>query len=58
MAQFFGERCEAGVDGAAFSIMGLWEENMRLMTEEVVPRLEQAGVRRPHPERAGTVQSR
>lgn len=51
VASFFTELCEAGVDGAAFSIMGYWEENLRLITQEVLPLLEQAGLRRPHRER-------
>ena len=55
VAQFFIDLCEAGVDGAAFSIMGQWEDNLRLITEEVVPLLEQAGLRRPHVERLHAV---
>ena len=51
VAQFFVDVQAAGVDGAAFSIMGRWEENLRLIAGEVVPLLEQAGLRRPHAER-------
>jgi FMNH2-dependent dimethyl sulfone monooxygenase len=53
VAGICAELAEAGVDGAAFSIMGHWEENLRLITEQVVPLLEQAGLRRPHAERLG-----
>ncbi len=51
VARFFVDVQAAGVDGAAFSIMGHWEENLRLIADEVVPRLEEAGLRRPHAER-------
>jgi len=37
----------AGVDGVAFSIMGHWEQNLQLFADEVIPRLEQAGIRKP-----------
>ena len=39
------ELSAAGVDGVAFSIMGHWEENLQLFADEVVPRLEHAGLR-------------
>ncbi len=51
VARFFVDVEAAGVDGAAFSIMGHWEENLRLIADEVLPRLEEAGIRRPHSER-------
>ena len=51
VAQFLIDLHSAGVDGAAFSIMGHWEENLKLITEKVVPLLERAGLRRPHAER-------
>lgn len=51
VARYCVELAEAGVDGAAFSIMGHWEDNLRLFTEEVVPLLEQGGLRKPHAER-------
>ena len=51
VARFFMDLKEAGVDGAAFSIMGHWEDNLRRVTEEVVPMLEAAGLRVPHAER-------
>lgn len=41
----------AGVDGAAFSIMGHWVDNLRRLTTEVMPLLERAGLRVPHTER-------
>ena len=51
VAKFFMDLKDTGVDGAAFSIMGHWEDNLRLVTEQVVPMLEEAGLRRPHGER-------
>ena len=51
VANYFVRLSEAGIDGAAFSIMGCWEENLRLVTEQVVPMLEQAGLRRSHAQR-------
>ena len=51
VARFFVDLQAAGVDGAAFSIMGHWEENLRLIVDEVLPRLEEAGIRHPHAER-------
>ena len=51
VARFFVDLQAAGVDGAAFSIMGRWEENLRLIADEVLPLLEHAGLRRPHAER-------
>ena len=51
IANFFIDLKNAGVDGAAFSIMGHWENNLRLVTDEVLPVLEAAGLRRPHAQR-------
>ena len=58
VARFLMDLKEAGVDGTAFSFMGHWEENLRLVTEEVVPMLESAGLRRPHAERLGQPSSK
>lgn len=51
VARFLVDLHAEGVDGTAFSFMGHWEENLRLFADEVLPRLEEAGIRRPHPER-------
>ena len=51
VARFLVDLHAEGVDGTAFSFMGHWEENLRLLAGEVLPRLEEAGIRRPHSER-------
>lgn len=51
VADYLIELCESGVDGVAFSFMGFWEDNLRRFSEEVIPLLEQADLRRPHRDR-------
>ena len=51
VASYLQDLSAAGIDGAAFSIMGHWLENLRLFTEEVLPLLEASGLRLPHTER-------
>ena len=51
VARFLVDLHAEGVDGTAFSFMGHWEENLRLFADGVLPRLEEAGIRRPHAER-------
>ena len=53
VANFLIELCESGVNGAAFSFMGFWEDNLSRFAEEVIPRLERAGIRKPHRDRIG-----
>ena len=57
VARFFIDLHAAGVDGAAFSIMGRWEENLSLIAGEVVPLLEEAGLRRPHAQRRARIRA-
>ena len=54
VANYLIELCESGVDGAAFSFMGFWEDNLTRFAAEVIPRLDQAGVRKPHSRRMET----
>ena len=51
VASYLIRLCESGVDGVAFSFMGFWEDNLRRLADEVIPLLEEAGVRKPHRER-------
>jgi alkanesulfonate monooxygenase SsuD/methylene tetrahydromethanopterin reductase-like flavin-dependent oxidoreductase (luciferase family) len=46
VADYFLKMKQLGCDGVAFSFMGRWEQNLKLITEEVIPMMVQAGARR------------